>query len=101
MQAGTFVRLTKVKHHRTYNFAVEGILLAGVQVGEPVRVAGMERSDLVDGTFTTAPVDGVSPDGFTAGNASYCIEPLGEPGDFDLLAELLLRELKPGEAQAF
>lgn len=94
MQAGTFVRITQFKP-KTY--AVEGILLANVQFGKPVCLAGMERHDLVDGTFTSAPVDGVSPEGFTAGDASYCVEPLGEPGEFAFLAELLLREPKPHE----
>jgi hypothetical protein len=45
-------------------------------------------------------VDGVSPQGFTAAGALYCVDLLGEPGDFSLLAEVLLRELRPHEAQA-
>jgi hypothetical protein len=86
---------------RELTYAMEGILLVDVQLGKPVYLAGMERNgDLVDGTFASAPVDGVSPEGFIAGDALYCIDALGESGDFSVLAELLLRELKPGEAQA-
>jgi hypothetical protein len=98
MQTGTFVRITQLKPH---TYAVEGILLTDVQLGKPVYLAGMERNDLVDGTFATALVDGVSPEAFTAGGASYRVKPLGEPGDFSLLADVLRRGLKPGEAQAF
>jgi hypothetical protein len=42
-------------------------------------------------------VDGVSPQEFTAAGALYCVDLLGEPGDFSLLAEVLLRELKAHE----
>jgi len=97
MQAGTFVRITQFKPN---TYAVEGILLADVQLRKPVYLAGMERNDLVDGTFASAPLDGVSPEGFIAGDALYCIERLEEPGDFSLLAEVFLRDLWPHEAQA-
>jgi hypothetical protein len=95
MQAGTFVNITKFE---PTVYAMEGILLADMQLGKPVYLAGMNRNGaLVDGTFASAPVDGVSPDGFIAGDALYCIERLGESGDFSLLAEVLLRELKAHE----
>jgi hypothetical protein len=45
-------------------------------------------------------VDGVSPQEFTAAGALYCVDLLGEPGDFSLLAEVFLRDLWPHEAQA-
>ena len=80
---------------------MEGILLVDVEIEKPVYLAGMERNgDLVDGTYASAPVDGVSPQGFTAAGALYCVDLLGEPGDFSLLAEVLLREFRPHEAQA-
>ncbi|HXP63541.1 MAG TPA: hypothetical protein VN829_23760 [Dongiaceae bacterium] len=55
------------------------------------------NGELVDGAFASAPVDGVSPEGFIAGDALYCIERVGEPGDSSLLVEVLLRELKAHE----
>jgi hypothetical protein len=67
-------------------------LLADVQLGKPVYLAGMDRSGEL--------VDGASPQGFTAAGALYCVDLLGEPGDFSLLAEVLLGELRPPEAQA-
>lgn len=67
-------------------------MLADVQLGKPVYLAGMDRSGEL--------VDGASPQGFTAAGALYCVDLLGEPGDFSLLAEVLLREFRPHEAQA-
>jgi hypothetical protein len=97
MQKGTFVRITQLKPRK---YAVEGILLVDVELEKPVYLAGMERNgDLVDGTYASAPVDGVSPQGFTADGALYCVDVLGEPGDFSVLAEVLLRGLKPHQAQ--
>jgi hypothetical protein len=80
MQAGTFVRITQFKPRK---YAVEGILLEDVQLGKPVYLAGMQRNgDLVDGTYASAPVDGVSPQGFTAAGALYGVEVLGFAAPF-------------------
>jgi hypothetical protein len=103
VQAGTLVRITRTKAPRglPVDCVIEGILLADVQLGKPVYLAAMDRSgELVDGIFASALVDGVSPQGFTAAGALYCVDLLGEPGDFSLLAEVLLRELRPHEAHA-
>jgi len=92
MQAGTFVNITKFEPTA---YAMKGMLLADIELGKPVYPAGINRNgELVDGTFASAPVDGVSPQGFIVAGALYCVELLGEPGDFSLLAEVLLRELK-------
>ena len=80
MQAGTLVNITRFE---PTVYAMEGILLADIQLGKPVYLAGMNRNgELVDGTFASAPVDGVSPEGFIAGDALYCMERLGRAGRF-------------------
>jgi hypothetical protein len=96
MQAGTLVRLTKIKP-RTY--AVEGVLLTDVEVGKPVYLAGMGRNgELADGAFATSCVISMAQDGFATASTTYRIEPIGgEPGEFAPLAKILVRELQPHE----
>ena len=80
---------------------IEGVLLTDVEAGKPAYLAGMERGDLVDSTFATSPVTSVVRDEFTTADSTYSVEPIaGEPGEFSILATILLRELEPGEAQA-
>jgi hypothetical protein len=102
MQAGTLVRITRTKAPCGFavDCAIEGVLLTDVEAGKPVYLATMERNgDLVDGVFASPPVASAASDGFSVAETTYCVEALGEPGDFSLLAEVLLREMKPYEVQ--
>jgi len=116
MQVGTLVRITKTKaapnalfppgrlrpgnsaasprHSLPVAYAMEGVLLADVEVGKPVCLARMARNgEEAVGLFTSIPLVSVTQDGFATANPSYRIELGGEPGEFARLAQNLIQEL--------
>jgi hypothetical protein len=103
MQAGTLVRITRTKAPPglPVDCAIEGVLLTDAEAEKPVYLATMGRDgELVDGVFVSSSVTFMAQGGFATASASYDVERIGgEPGEFSILAKILLRELKPYEVQ--
>ena len=106
VQAGTLVRITRTKAPPglPVDCIIEGVLLTDVEAEKPVYLATMGRDgELLDGVFVSSSVTSVTSvaqGGFATVSASYRVKRIGgAPGEFSILAKILLRELKPYEVQ--